>query len=299
MRSLALAISIAAIAVVPAAAQNSGVLYWNMPTTPAQLAFAASSAAMSDEPQGLAANPAALAAVSWRSLSTAGVQWWEGIYGGSVGATLPLAKRRGTVWAALGYWSSGSMAGYDDRGAPLGNISAQAVSGAAGYGYQLFGGFAAGLALKFSALTLPQRRDLGFAADCGAQYRWRSLAAALLVQDLGPKYPVNGADRATLPTAVSLGGRLSLWRERITVAAQYTARDGERPQPSAGLAVSPVPLITVRVGLDGQRDRPQMSPLGLGLAVRTTGKQDYTIEYGYRSHGDLGRVQALALGISF
>lgn len=299
MRHFAFALLIAATAALPAAAQNSGVLYWNMPTAPAQLAYAASSAAMADEPQGLAANPAGLAAVTWRSLSTAGVQWWDGIYGGSINATLPLGRRRGTAGAALGYWSSGSMTGYDDRGAPLGSISAQAVCGAVSYGYQLFDGFAAGLALKFSALTLPQRRDLGFAADCGARYRWRSLAATLLAQDLGPKYPVNGANREQLPAAVSLGGRAALWRDRITVAAQFTARDGERPHPSAGLAVTPVPLLTVRLGYDGQRDRPQLSPLGLGLAVHTTGKQDYTIEYGYRSHGDLGRVQSLALGISF
>lgn len=299
MRYFTFVLLFAAAAAVPVAAQNSGVLYWNMPTAPAQLAFAAGSAAMADAPQGLAANPAALAAVTWRSLSTAGVQWWEGIYGGSVSATLPIGKRRGTAGAALGYWTSGELIGYDDRGNSLGSISAQAVCGSFSYGYELFGGFAAGAALKFSALTMPQRRDLGFAVDCGAQYRWRSLAANLLAQDLGPKYPVNSAVRGELPFAVSLGGRASLWRDRITVAAQFTARNGERPQPVIGLEASPMPLITARIGYDGQRDRPQASPLGFGLAVRTTGKQDYTVEYGYRSYGDLGRAQALSLGISF
>jgi hypothetical protein len=282
-----------------AAAQNSAVLFWNMPTSPAQLAHATGTSAMGDEPQGLSVNPAGLAAVKWRSVTTSGVQWWGGVYGGSVCAVLPVGKKLGVASVSLGYWTLGTMAAIDDRGNPLGNISAQAICGGLDYGYELFYGFSAGAGLKFANLILPDRRDLGVAFDLGTVYRWRFVTASLQVRDIGSKYPVNGTGRAKLPAVLAAGARAALFKERITLGAQVNARTGERPYPTVGLELTPITLITARVGYSGEKDKAQMSPFGFGLAVHTTGKQDYAIEYGYRSFGDLGYAQALSLGINF
>lgn len=280
-------------------AQNSAVLFWNMPTSPSQLAHGAGTLSMSDQPQGLSVNPAGLAAVKWRSLTTAGIQWWGGVYGGSVVSVLPVGKRLGVAGVSLSYWTLGTVAAYDDQGNSLGSISGQAICGRLDYGYELFSGFSSGAGLKFANLILPGRRDLGFAVDLAAEYRWRFLAANLQVRDLGPKYPVNDADRDKLPAVASTGARASLWKDRLVAGAQLNGRTGERPYPSIGLEVTPVALVTVRAGYSGEKDKSQMSPFGVGFAVHTTGKQDYTIEYGYRSFGDLGHVQAVSLGINF
>ncbi|GEM_PF-1384730 len=282
-----------------AGAQNSAVLYWNLPTTPSQLAYGAGTLVMAGEPQGSAANPASLADVKWRSLATAGVQWWGGVFGGSVAATLPVGKRSGTAAVTAGYWGLGAITAYDERGNPLGSVSAQAVCGGVHYGRRLFGGLSAGAGAVFSNLVLPQRSDLGLAFTAGMHYRWRFLSASLLARDLGPKYPVNAAGRGKLPSALTAGVRSSFWGERIAAGLQLEARDGERPYPVAALEAAPVPLVTARLGYSGERDRPEMSPLGAGIAVRTTGRQDFAVEYGYRSYGRLGRVQALSLGIRF
>ncbi|MDI6738881.1 MAG: hypothetical protein QME74_00775 [Candidatus Edwardsbacteria bacterium] len=300
MRNFVSVILVAALALSAlAGAQNSAVLYWNMPTSPAQLAHGAGTLIMGDEPQGMSVNPAGLAAMKWRSVSTCGVQWWGGVYGGSVGAVLPVGKKLGVAGVSLSYWTLGAIAAYDDRGNPLGNISAQAVCGRLDYGYELFSGFSAGAGIKFFNLILPDRRDFGYAFDLGAEYRWRFLAANMQLRDLGPKYPVNNANRDKLPAIASTGARASLWKDRIVVGAQLNARTGERPYPTLGLDAAPIPLISARLGYSGEKNKDQMSRLGFGLGVHTTGKQDYDIEWGYRSFGNLGFVQSLTLGMNF
>ena len=299
MKNFALiALTIILAAAAAAAQGNSAVYYWNMPTTASQLAYGAASLTMDAAPQGLAVNPAALAFVKWKSVNTGGVQWWGDIYGGSATATLPLRKW-GAASAGLGYWTLGAVTAIDDRGNPLGNISAQAIAGNVGWGRLLFEGLALGVNLKFANLMMPQQRDLGLAADLGGEYRWRFLAANLQLRDVGPNYPVNSDVRAKLPTVFSAGLRANLWQDRIALAAQLNARTYEQPFAALALEVTPIPLVSARLGYSGDRDKDQMSPLGLGLAVHTTGKQDYQVEYGYRSYGRLGQVQALSLGMSF
>jgi hypothetical protein len=269
-----------------------------MPTSPAQIVNGAGTLTMGDEPHGLAVNPAGLAAVKWRTITTSGVQWFDGVYGGSVSAALPL-KTHGTVGVALGYWTLGSIASYDGLGAPLGNISPQAFTGTLDYGYELFGGFSAGAGVKFTNLIMPQRTDVGVAFDLGAEYRWQFLAANLQVRDLGPKNPVNGTIRDKLPAVFTSGVRAGLWKERVVMGLQLNARTGERPYPILGLQVTPLAPVTLSLSASGEKDKDKMSRYGAGLTVHTTGKQDYAIEYGYRSYGDLGYAQALSLGINF
>jgi hypothetical protein len=299
MKNIALFALMLMLAAAAAHAQgNSAVYYWNMPTTAGQLAFGAASLTMDQEPQGLAVNPAALAFLKWRTLQTGGVQWWGDIYGGSVNGVLPLAKY-GTASAGIGYWTFGPIAAIDALGTPLGNISAQAITGNLAYGRVLFEGLALGADLKFSNFIQPQRRDLGLAADLGCEYHWRFLAANVQLRDIGPKYPVNSSVRTKLPTVFSAGLRAGLWQDRIALGAQLNARSYERPYAALGLEVTPIPLVSVRLGYSGERDKDQISPLGIGLAIHTTGKQDYLLEYGYRSYGQLGHVQALSLGMNF
>ncbi|HTY09264.1 MAG TPA: hypothetical protein VMF29_08875 [Candidatus Edwardsbacteria bacterium] len=299
MKNYALIALLAALAAGVAGAQgNSAVYYWNMPTTASQLAFGAASLTMDQEPQGLMVNPAGLAYLKWRSLNSGGVQWWGDIYGGSVNGALPI-KRAGALSAGLGFWTMGAIQAIDARGTPLGNISAEAVTGNLGYGCLLFDGLALGVNLKFSNFIMPQRRDLGLAADLGGEYRWRFLAANLQVRDIGPEYPVNSPNGSKLPTIFCAGVRAALWHDRIALAAQLNARTYERPCAALALEVTPIPLVSARLGYSNDRDKDQMSPLGVGLAIHTTGKQDYRVEYGFRSFGRLGDIHAVSLGMNF
>jgi hypothetical protein len=299
MKNFVLFISMVALVAAAADAQgNSAVYYWNMPTTASQLVYGAGSLTMDQDAQGLTINPAALAYVKWRSLTSGGVQWWGDIYGGSVNGTLPL-KKLGAVGAGLGYWTMGAIPAIDALGKPLGNIRAEAITGNLGYGCLLFSGFALGANVKFSNFIMPQRRDLGLAVDLGSEYRWRFLAANLQLRDLGPKFPINGSARAKLPTAFSAGLRAGLMQERVALAAQLNARTSERPFATLGLELTPLPLVSARIGYSNEHDKDQMSPLGFGLAVHTTGKQDYRVEYGFRSFGRLGDIHAVSLGMNF
>jgi len=280
----------------PLAAQYS--LYWDLPTTPGNLSLGMASLAVSPEPEGLVVNPAWLSEVRWRTARASGLQWWQEIYAGSFSGAVPV-KPLGTAGLSLGYWSFGSMAALGPQGEPLGNFESQSLLWGLGLGRRILAGLAAGLYLKGYSLMMPERKDWGWGLDAGAQYRHRFLTGTLLARNLGPRYPVNNAVRFDLPASVNLGVGAGLAGQRIVAGLVFTSAKGQRPFVSAGVEVLPASFAGLRLGYDTDDSKPERSPLGLGVSMRTTGTQDYSVEYGYRSYGVLGDVHAISLGMSF
>jgi len=80
---------------------------------------------------------------------------------------------------------------------------------------------------------------------------------------------------------------------------QLNAVENQKWHPLLGLEYSPLKSVTVRLGYDNDDTKPERSKLGVGVCFKQTGKQDYSVEYGYRWWGALGTAQALSLGMSF
>lgn len=280
----------------PLAAQHS--LYWDLPTTPGNISLGTAALAVCAEPEGLAINPAGLADVKWRTARASGLQWWQDVFAGSFSGAMPM-KPLGTASLSLGYWSFGSMSALGPQGQHLGNIESQAVLWGLGWGRPLFYGLSAGLSFKGYSLLMPERKDWGWGADAGVLYGYRFLTATVVIRNLGPKYPVNNSIRFEMPSSANLGLGAKFLGEKLSAGAVLTSARYRKPVLSAGLEVRPVPYAGARLGYDNDRDKPERSPVGLGLSLHTTGAQDYSVEYGYRSYGALGEAHSVSIGMSF
>lgn len=273
-------------------------LYWELPSTPGDLSLGLAGLAVSDAPEGLGFDPSVLSEVGWRTARASALQWWQDVYAGTFSGALPV-KPLGTAGFALGYWSLGSMTALSQQGEPLGSIEPKSVLWEAALGRRIFSGLGLGLAAKGYSLIMPDRKDWGWAVDAGARYHYRFLTGMAAARNLGPKYPVNSAYRFDLPASADLGLAASLLGNRAEAGLVFTASKGREPVVSAGLEIKPFSFAGLRLGLDNDDSKPERSPLGLGLALMTTGAQDYSVEYGYRSYGALGDVHAFSVGVDF
>lgn len=79
----------------------------------------------------------------------------------------------------------------------------------------------------------------------------------------------------------------------------YVTSSSSLPFQIRARAVSVNYKKILRLGYDGDDTKPERSQLGLGLCFKQAGKQDYSVEYGYRSWGQLGTIQAVSVGMSF
>jgi hypothetical protein len=280
----------------PLAAQCS--LYWDLPATPGSLSLGLASLALSPEPEGLSLNPARLSEISWRTVRASGLQWWQDVYAGTFSGVVP-AKPLGTASLSFGYWSFGSLVALSPQGEPLGSIEPKSILWGLGLGRKLLMEISAGLAVKGYSLIMPDRKDWGWALDAGASYRHRFLTGSLLARNLGTRYPVNSDFKFDLPASVNLGLSARAWGERAEAGLVFTSARDQKPVVSAGLELRPLPFASLRLGYDNDEGKPERSPLGLGIAVHTTGVQDYSVEYGYRSYGGLGDVHAFSIGMNF
>jgi len=277
---------------------RGGVLYWNQPTSPAEIALSTAVLSLIPEPQGLSLNPSLLPGVKWKSVNSSGVLWPLDIYGGSVSGVFPLA-RSGAAAAGISYWNYGQLNAYDRMGNQTGTINPQALALLLGYGRRIYGSLSGGINLKGSRSSVQDNSDYSWGADLALNYDFKTAQAGLLLRDLGPRYPVNDTLRFKMLRTISAGVRKAFFRDQLAVGLQLDATETRKWHPVLGIEFNPLQALTLRLGYDGDDSRPERSRLGLGLAFRQTGKQDYTLEYGYRSWGRLGTVQALALIISF
>jgi hypothetical protein len=275
-----------------------GVMPWNQPTSPAEIALSDAVLSLISEPQGLSVNPSFLPGVKWKGVNSSGVIWPLDIYGGSVSGVLPLAKL-GVAAAGISYWNYGQLNAYDRLGNQTGTINPQAVSVLLGFGRRIYGQLCGGINFKGSRSSIGNNDDYSWGADLAFNYDFSILQATILLRDIGPRYPVNDSLKYDMLKTFSAGIKKSFLKDQLTLGLQLNATETKKWHPLAGIEYSPLKAITIRFGYDGDDTKPERSKLGLGFTFKQTGKQDYAVEYGYRSWGQLGTVQALALVMSF
>jgi len=274
-----------------------GVMPWNQPASPAEIALSGAVLDLTSEPQGLSLNPALLAGIKWKGISSSGILWPMDIYGGSVSGVFPIAQAGAA--AGISYWNYGQLDAYDRVGGRLGTIEPQTVSVLLGFGRRLYGNLSGGINLKGAVFTIGSNKDYSWCSDLAVSYDFRHLTANLQLRDLGPRYPVNDSLKYDLVKTFAAGVNRTFFKDRLAASLQINAAEYQKWHPLLGLEYSPLKAVTVRLGYDGDDNKPERSKLGLGVCFRQTGKQDYSVEYGYRSWGVLGTAQAFSLGMSF
>jgi hypothetical protein len=273
-------------------------LPWGQATSPAEIALSDAVLSLNPEPQGLSVNSALLSGVKWRGVNSSGVLWPLDIYGGSVSGVLPMAKA-GALAAGISYWNYGQLKAYDRLGSQLGTINPQAFSTLLSYGRRLYNGLSGGISLKGAMSSIGSNKDYSWCTDLALCYDFDLLTANVQLSDIGPRYPVNDTLKNDLLKTFSTGVRKTFFDEQLAVALQADAVETQKLHMLLGVEYSPLKAITFRLGYDGDDSKPERSKLGLGFCFKQTGKQDYMVEYGYRSWGQLGAVQAISLGMSF
>jgi len=275
-----------------------GVMPWNQPASPAEIALSGAVLELTSEPQGLSLNPALLAGVKWKGISSSGVLWPMDIYGGSVGGVFPLAQA-GVAAAGISYWNYGQLDAYDRLGGRLGTIEPQSVSVLLGFGRRLYGGLSGGINLKGAVSAIGSNKDYSWCTDLAVSYVFGSLTANLQLRDIGPRYPVNDSLKYNLVKTFTAGVSRTFLKDRLAAGMQLNAAEDQKWHPVLGLEYRPLHSVIILLGYDGDDTKPERSKLGLGVCLRQTGKKDYSVDYGYRWWGALGTAQALSLGMSF
>lgn len=287
---------VAALLSTPTLAQYS--LYWELPITPGGLSLGSASLVVSDMPEGFSFDPSALSGIGWRTARASALQWWQDVYAGAFSGAVPV-RPLGTAGFSMGYWSLGSMTAFSPQGQVLGSLEPRSLLWGVGLGRRIIPPLGIGLAAKGYSLIMPDRKDWGWALDAGARFNHSFIKVLASARNLGPSYPVNSAQRFDLPATADLGLGAILLGNKVEAGLVFSASKGREPVISTGLEIRPLSFVALRLGWDNDDSKPERSPLGLGLAVHSTGAQDYSVDYGYRSYGLLGQVHAVSIGIDF
>jgi hypothetical protein len=287
------------IAIVSICSAASGqIIYWNMPTTADQATYGGVCRMMSESPQGLSINPSYLGFIKYRQVMASGMQWWQEVYGSSASASLPF-KGWGTFSVSIGYWSLGSMTGYTEDGIPQGTIQSQATNLGLGYGLALYDSWGIGISIKATRYNQPERYDWGWASDLAIAYKRNNLTGSIMIQDLGPEYPKNSDIQYPLNTEYVAGLKADYFDGLISGILQYSIPKEGDTYPGVGLEINPLPSLAVKLGYEDLPEYDERSPLGVGIEIKKLGRRDMSVSYGYRSYGNLGKIQAVSMGISF
>jgi hypothetical protein len=271
---------------------------WEFPTSPAELAWGNAALSLAYPPRGMTVNPAMLSQIKWREFCGSGILWFQGTSGGSMNGVLPLGGW-GTSAAAISYWDYGQLERYSEMGLPQGSLNPYAASAAFSYGANVYQKLSLGLSFKGSLQSLEDSKEYQLGTDLSSAYRFKYALVNLMLRNWGPKYPLGDSLKYDLPLTVSCGAAANLFKDKLKAALQINNAKGGDWYPSAAVAVSPWPVLALRAGYDGRPDAVADSRIGFGLSVNQTGQQDYSLEYGYRSFGDLGTVHAVSIGMSF
>jgi hypothetical protein len=263
--------------------------------------------ALSDDPEGMAYNPAGLAQMLKGELVASHALWLQGMTYDNLDAALSLGDG-GVAGASFDYLAIPQIARTEqiaDTADPelnyvqVGTFSPFDLQGSLAYARPVLRGLLAGGAVKFINENVAGAGALGLGLDLGLLYQapLRGLTAGLAVQNLGPPMRFE-SEASPLPLVARVGAAYRMLDDSLLVSVEEDAPQQDAPVFAAGLEYNIAGRFYPRAGwrYDGQGNP---WTLGFGLKYLQWGLDLSVVPYGdlglsYRGgvHWEFGRPDA-------
>jgi len=253
--------------------------------------------AQADDVSSLYWNPAGLALMQERQASFMYDKAYQGMSFQNANVGIPLEN--GAIGGSLSYLSYGSIAGYDQMGASIGDQSA--YSGVATLGAAFLGNqWAAGVNLKGIQEKLADEKANGAAFDIGTNVIYPrpvmggTLRLGAVVQNLGSGIKFE-QQKDPLPTDYRVGlAAVQMMDKKLNVSLDYTSPKDDTAYMSGGVEYWVVPFLALRTGYVNNKTEGSGIRAGIGLRIKGV-----SFDYAYAGQGELGMSHRYELSFRF
>lgn len=275
-----------------AAGGGSPLEFLSLDTGARPAALGGAYAAIADDAEALAYNPAGLAAVKRHESSFTHLAQFSGV----TSQSMAVALRQGLGFSVLtvDHGPAQRTTLSNPSGTGLGEFGGRDTAVGAGYGRAVGAGLSLGLGLKYIRSQLDSYTAGAAAADVGVRYRPDALprlALAAAAQNMGGTVRFQSQSEE-LPLKLRAG---AAWTERWGKASALLAFEAVKPrrgrvEPAAGLEVRPAPALALRLGYLGRNDAGMALTAGVGAAAGS-----WRGDYAFVPFGALGNAHRLSV----
>jgi len=242
--------------------------------------------ALADDATALYWNPAGLAQLRERELSTMYNMHFQEIKQGYVSLAFPLSK--GTVGLGVNYVDMGEIEGRDEYGNPTGNFGASDIQSLLGYANKISPKLMLGISAGMLQDTIAGDKKTAYLCSGGILFKPTELISiGLACQNIGSKL---GED----PLPLTIRGGIAARLKSISLEADIVKPMDDDMYYCAGLEWWIANIVALRAGYRTGRDIGSGISAGLGLKI-----SKINLDYAYVPYGDLGNIQRISLGIKF
>ena len=253
--------------------------------------------AQADDVSSLYWNPAGLALMRERQASFMYDQMYQGMSFQNANVGIPLEN--GAIGGSLSYLNYGSVPGYSEQGAAIGDQSAYsgvATLGAAWLGNQ----WSAGVNAKGIQEKLADEKANGAAFDVGGNVIYPkpvmggTLRLGAVVQNLGSGIQFE-QQKDPLPMDYRIGiAALEMMDKKLNLSMDYSKPKDDDSAISGGAEYWVVPFLALRAGYVNNHAEGSGMRAGLGLRIR-----GISFDYAYAGQGELGMSHRYELSFRF
>ena len=269
----------------------------NIPVGARAIGMGEAYTAQADDVSSLYWNPAGLALMQERQASFMYDNAYQGMSYQNANVGIPLEN--GAIGGSLSYLNYGSIAGYDQTGAPIGNQNA--YSGVATLGAAFLGNqWSAGVNLKGIQESLADEKADGAAFDLGANLIYPkpvmggTLRLGAVVQNLGSSMKFE-QQNDPLPTDWKVGvAAVQMMDKKLNASLDYTSPKDDSSYLSGGLEYWVVPFLALRTGYVDNKNEGSGIRAGIGLRIK-----GISFDYAYAGQGELGMSHRYELSFRF
>jgi len=242
--------------------------------------------ALADDDSALYWNPAGLAQLGGRELSTMYNMHFQEIKQGYLSLAFPLSK--GTVGLGVNYVDMGEIEGRDEYGNPTGNFGASDIQSLLGYANKISPKLMLGISAGMLQDTIAGDKKTAYLCSGGILFKPTELISiGLACQNIGSKL---GED----PLPLTIRGGIAARLKSICLEADIVKPTDDDMYYCAGLEWWIANIVALRAGYRTGRDIGSGISAGLGLKI-----SKINLDYAYVPYGDLGNTQRISLGLKF
>lgn len=281
---------------VRAAGGGAPLAFLSLDTGARPAALGGAYAAIADDADALAYNPAGLAAVKRHEAAFT----HHSHFSGAAAQSLAVALRQGLGLSAqtVAHGPAQRTTLSNPSGAGLGQFEARDTAVGAGYGRAVGAGVSLGLGIKYVRSTIDSYTAAAAAADAGALYRpdaLPQLSLALAVKNMGGAVRFQSSSEK-LPLLLRAGASWTArWDKRSALLVFEAAKPRQGAvEPAAGLEVRPAPALALRLGYQSRNDAGLALTAGIGAAVGA-----WRGDYAFVPFGALGNAHRLTVSFSW
>lgn len=287
---------------VEAKSSNAGTTsaqFLKIPLAARPIALGKTFTALADDANAIAWNPAGLSQSELSFAASQRIQTVLDSQGQFFAGTLPAFKKRGGIGLGVTLFSIKDIERRTSETAePEGKFSSQDYAISIGYGHKFKNGFSLGGAFKIVQQQLQNYSANGFTGDIGLIYshpNFPKLKFGIVTQNLGGDLKFKNVSEK-FPSLNKVGVAYSMGIFTLVADGIYSNDSGL--YGTTGLEVTPLSLLTLRVGYDTLTDKGlgNIARMGSGIGLRWKG---IGLDYAFVPSELLGSTHFISLNFKY